>query len=85
MKLTFLLLFVTCFAFGQKQEVKQPVKTDTIKIALTEWQRQHIEELQAPSRKLVQEYLEAIISTVADPKKVRYGVDEKGRIIIIKQ
>lgn len=81
MKLTLLLLFVTCFAFGQKKEEKN----DTIKINLTEWQRQHIDELQAPSRKLVQEYLEAIISTVADPKKVRYGVDDKGRIIIIKQ
>lgn len=85
MKITILLLFVTCFAFGQKQEVKQSIKTDTIKIVLTEWQRQHIEELQAPSSKLVHEYLEAIISTVADPKKVRYGIDDKGRIIIIKQ
>lgn len=81
MKITVLLLFVTFFAFGQKKEEK----SDTIKINLTEWQRQHIEELQSPIRKLIQEYLEAIISTVADPKKVRYGVDDKGRIIIIKQ
>jgi hypothetical protein len=79
------LVIMLSFSMTYGQDKKEPSKQDTIKIELKDWQKQHITELQAPIQKLVQEYIEAIISTIADPKKVRYGMDDKGRIIIIQQ
>ena len=80
-KLTIILTLCAFVALAQEQ------KQDTIKVELKPWQVEQINKVSEKIKELEEVralYIEAIISTIVDPKKVRYGFNKKGELIIIK-
>lgn len=86
MKLTtILLLLIPIFGFTQsKKEVPLQVLTKLDSIELKDWQKEQLQLIQNKVQELQQAhaiYIEAIISTKYDPKKLKYKISN-GKIIL---
>lgn len=88
MKITTLLLFITCFAFGQKKEIK----ADTIK--LSDYQLQNLVELEKEIAQIKQvleskqkeqtQFLNGIISQYGEPSKLKWEFRQPNKIVLKK-